>query len=109
MLTNKEYVEAVIGAFGFEDKVLDIILCKARLNPLDDADAEACDLAIYKQFSLILLQTAQKVSEGGYSLSWDIQAVKLYYGTLSKALGHPNVLLEAEREQSRIVNRSNLW
>lgn len=45
------------------------------------------------------------VSEGGYSISWNMDAVKLYYSALANELGVENVLVS----RPKIRNRSNMW
>ena len=47
----------------------------------------------------------QNVSEGGYSISWNVDAVKLYYNALCTELKLDNVLFS----RPKIRNRSNIW
>ena len=45
------------------------------------------------------------VTEGGYSVSWNMEAVKLFYRALCNELGAPDVL----STRPRVRDRSNLW
>ena len=47
----------------------------------------------------------QNVSEGGYSVSWNIDAIKLFYNALCNELGKENVLVN----RPKIRNRSYMW
>ena len=55
--------------------------------------------------SVILKGMLQNVSEGGYSISWNMEAVKLYYAALCNELGKENVLVA----RPKVRNRSNIW
>ena len=65
----------------------------------------ACDVAVYNRMSVILKGMLQNVSEGGYSISWNMEAVKLYYAALCNELGKENVLVA----RPKVRNRSNIW
>lgn len=98
--TNKQYLTATLSRFGLTDSDVNIIIAEnPELNgPLN---IQACKNAMHKSFSSIL--PLANVTEGGYSISWNMEAVKLWYGSLCSELGKPNVL------KTRIRNRSNLW
>lgn len=100
---NKEYISASLEGFNVTENDIDIILLKSGLNGQDPIDTTACDNAIYNRLSVILKSASQNVGEGGYSISWNIEAIKLYYATLCNELGKPNVLT------AKIRNKSNLW
>lgn len=100
---NKEYISASLEGFNLSDSDIDIILLKAQLNGENPINAKRCDEAIYSRLSVVLKSASKNVSEGGYSVSWNIEAVKLYYASLCNELGKPNVLT------SKVRNKSNLW
>ena len=77
-MTNKEYLIKSLNGMNLSDDDIDIILVKAGLDGDADLDIKACDTAVYKRFSVILKGTMQNVSEGGYSVSWNIDAIKLF-------------------------------
>lgn len=103
--TNKQYMVASLGGLNVTEDDIDIILLKSGIDAEADADPVACDKAIYKRMSVVLGATMQNVSEGGYSVSWNIEAVKMYYNALCNELGVENVLVG----RPKVRNRSNYW
>jgi hypothetical protein len=55
--------------------------------------------------SVVLKGVMQNISEGGYSISWNMEAAKLFYNSLCSELGLENVLVG----RPKVRNRSNLW
>lgn len=84
---------------------IDIILVKSELDADSDVDVRGCDMATYNRMSVLFKGMLQNVSEGGYSISWNMDAVKLYYNALCSELGVENVLLA----RPKVRNRSHLW
>lgn len=101
--TNRQYIAATLEGFNVTESDVDLILIKSGLNGDTSVDVTACDNAIYTRLSIILKAASQNVSEGGYSRSWNMEAVKMYYQTLCNEIGKPNVL------KPQIRNRSNYW
>lgn len=97
--TNSEYIAAMLNRFGLTSEDAELIIVE---HPeLDGAlDVKACKLAMYNSFSVIL---NGNVSEGGFSITWDIDRLKMWYNSLCRELGKPSAI------QSKIRNRSNLW
>jgi hypothetical protein len=104
-MTNKEYLIKSLSGLGVSEDDIDIILLKSQIDGDASADTNICDTAIYNRMSIILKSTVQNVSEGGYSTSWNMDAVKMYYNALCNELGLDNVLVG----NPKIRNRSNLW
>ena len=104
-MTNKEYLTKSLDGLNITSDAIEIILLKAGLNENDNADTAACDKAVYNRMSIILKGTTQNVSEGGYSVSWNMEAVKMYYNALCNELGFENVLVG----RPKVRNRSNYW
>lgn len=98
--TNKEYLVSKLEKFGLTENDVDIIIVE---NPelAGSLDVKACKLTMYKSMSSIL--PTANVSEGGYSVNWNIDALKLWYKSLCLEVGKPNVL------QGSIQNRSDYW
>ena len=86
-MTNKEYLTKALNGLNLSEDDIDIIILKGGL------------------VSVILKGMTQNVSEGGYSISWNMDAVKLYYAALCNELGKENVLVS----RPKIRNRSNIW
>lgn len=104
-ITNKQYLLKSLNGLNLSDDDIDIILLKASLDGDASVDVQACDMAVYSRMSIILKGTMQNVSEGGYSISWNMEAVKLYYASLCNELGVENVLIG----RPKVRDRSNYW
>lgn len=108
-MTYKEYITKTLDGLNITDNDVDLIIIKAGIDAeytiSDKADIRVCDTAIYNRMSVVIKPMMQNVSEGGYSVSWNMDAVKLFYTALCNELGTENVLLS----RPRIRNRSNFW
>lgn len=104
-MTNKQYLLKALGGLNISADDIDIILVKAGLCADARVDVRACDLAVYQRMSVVLRATMQNVTEGGYSISWNMEAVRLFYTALSRELGLEDVL----NARPKVRNRSNLW
>ena len=104
-MTNKEYLTKATNGLGVSPDDIDIILLKGGVEADAECDFTACDKAVYNRMSVVLKGMMQNVSEGGYSVSWNMDAVKLYYNALCNELGLENVLVN----RPKIRNRSNVW
>lgn len=103
--TNKEYLVASLKGLNVTEDDIDLIILKSDMDADAKADPKACDMAIYKRMSVVLGATMQNVTEGGFSLSWNMEAVKVYYNALCNELGVENVLVG----RPKVRNRSNYW
>lgn len=103
--TNKDYLVTATRALNLSEDDIDLIILKSGIDADADLDIKACDTAVYKRFSVILKGTMQNVTEGGYSVSWNMDAVKMFYKSLCEELGVENVLVG----RSKVRNRSNYW
>ena len=104
-MTNKEYLTKALNGLNVSEDDIDIILVKSGLIADDVADVRGCDMAVYNRMSVVLKGMSQNISEGGYSISWNIEAVKMYYSALCNELGKENVLVA----RPKVRNRSNFW
>lgn len=102
---NKQYITAALAGLNVTESDVDIILLKSGLDGDAETDVKACDTAIYKRFSAVLSATMQNITEGGYSISWNLEAVKMFYSALCDELGVENVLVG----RPKVRNRSNYW
>lgn len=97
--TNREYLAATLNRFGLTSD--DVELLMAEYPELEGAlNVKACKLAMYNSFSTIL---TGNISEGGYSLSWDTEKLKMFYQSLCRELNKPS------RIGGTIRNGSNRW
>lgn len=104
-MTNKEYLTKSLNGLQLTDDDIELILLKGNLKPDEEASVANCDIAVYNRMSIVLKSAMLNVSESGYSISWNIDAVKIFYNSLCNELGKPNMLLE----RPKIRNRSNCW
>lgn len=104
-MTNKEYLIKALDGLNIDSGAIDIILLKGGLDGDASVDFKACDKAVYERFSVVLKGAATNVSEGGYSLSRNLEAVKMYYYSLCEELGLPNKLVS----RPKIRNKSHIW
>jgi len=104
-MTNKEYITKSLDGLNVSDDDIEIIMAKANIEADAAVDTAACDNAMYNRISIVLKAATQNVTEGGYSVSWNIEAVKLWYNALCIELGKENVL----SAQPVIRDRSNYW
>ena len=94
---NKEYLTKTLSRFNLTEDDIDLIL--AEHPGLEEANFNA----IYKSMSEIL--PVANISEGGFSLSWNMDALKMWYNALCKELGKENIL----GGKPKVRNRSNSW
>lgn len=104
-MTNKEYLTKLLNGLNVSEDDIDIIILKSGLDADSVADVWNADKAVYNRMSVILKGAKQNISEGGYSISWNMEAVKLFYNSLCNELGLENVLVG----RPKVRNRSNLW
>lgn len=104
-MTNKEYLTKSLNGLNVSEDDIDIILVKGGLVADDTVDTRGCDVSVYNRMSVVLKGMLQNVSEGGYSISWNMEAVKMYYSALCNELGKENVLVA----RPKVRNRSNIW
>lgn len=104
-MTNKEYITKSLNGLNISDDDIDIIMLKGSVDADAPADVNACDMAVYHRMSAVIKAMTQNVSEGGYSISWNMEAVKLFYAALCNELGVENVLIN----RPKVRDRSNVW
>ncbi len=104
-MTNKEYLTKSLSGLNITESDIEILLLKAGIDEAEKADVKACDMAVYNRMSILLKGVTQNVSEGGYSISWNMEAVKLFYNALCNELELDNVLVG----RPKVRNRSDYW
>lgn len=95
-MTNKEYLTTILGKFGVSSEEIDLALLEQDINPNGEVtgkgDIITLKRAIYYQMPL-MFAGMQNVSEGGYSISWNLDGIKMWYSALAKELGLPDNLV----------------
>lgn len=103
-MTYGEWFTATTRRFGVSSEDVELIMAnQTELIPNPDATVEAktAKKALVKEFASII--PLANVSEGGYSVSWNMEAVKLWYNQTCDELG----ITPAEKPKVR--DRSNIW
>lgn len=103
-MTYKEWFTKTTRRFGVSPEDVDLILAnQAELIADPDAtvDATTAKTALVKEFASII--PLANVSEGGYSVSWNMEAVKLWYNQTCDELG----IIPADKPKVR--NKSYIW
>ena len=95
-MSNKEYLTTILGKFGVSSDEINVILLEQDILPNGEVNGKneitTLKKAIYYQLPL-MLAGMQNVSEGGYSISWNLDGIKLWYSALAKDLGLPDNLV----------------
>ncbi|MEZ2446122.1 DUF6706 family protein [Chitinophaga sp. RCC_12] len=94
-MTNQEYLNTILGKFGVSPDEIILIMLKRGIDPNGEvtgpADIAILEKAMYYQIPL-LLAGAQDVTEGGYSIKWNLDGLKIWYSALARELGLPDDL-----------------
>lgn len=103
-MTYLEWMTSTVAKFNITPAEAELILTnQSALVPDMTAtvDVTIAKTALCKELSSIL--PVANVTEGGYTLSWNMEAVKAYYRALCAELGMQDLT------QPQIRNRSNIW
>ena len=103
-MTYKDWFLKTGKRFGIEAGDVELILLnQIELIPDEDAtvDPKTAKPALVKELANVI--PLANVSEGGYTVSWNMEAIKLWYKLTCGELGiTPNTT-------PKIRNRSNVW
>lgn len=102
-MTTREYIRQSLSRFNVSDGDVDLIIVDNGLDADSDVDVKQAKNAICKSLGS-WLPVYSSVSEGGVSMSWNFEAVKVYYASLCKELG-----IEDTMTKPVIRDRSNCW
>lgn len=103
-MTYKEWMTATVNRFGIGAADVELILCN-RADLIPDAEAPV-DPAIAKRalcFEFAAVIPLANVNEGGYSVSWNLEAIKFWYHQTCAELGI------TPQGKPKVRNRSNVW
>lgn len=103
-MTYREYITAVAQRFNASDTDIEVLLAnQAERIPNADADVDTdiAKRALCAEFATLIPMA--NISEGGYSISWNIEAIKLWYHATCDELGI------TPADKPRVKNRSNIW
>ena len=103
-MTYKEWITTTVKRFGITGADVELILAnQAAIIPDVEAEADTTTAkrALVKEFASII--PLANVSEGGYSVTWNMEALKMWYNITCGELG----ITPANKPKVR--NRSNVW
>lgn len=89
-MTNKEYLTATLSRFGLTETDVNLIILNQNINEVESVRVPEMKAALYSEFTSII--PLADVSEGGYSIKWNMEAIKLWYSQLANELGRDNIL-----------------
>jgi hypothetical protein len=103
-MTYKEWITATAKRFTIGTADVELILFNQReLIPDENADADitTAKTALCMEFTNLI--PLANISEGGYSITWNWDAIKLWYNQACAELGLIPI------DKSTIKDRSNRW
>lgn len=103
-MTYKEWITTTVKRFGVTDTDVELILAnQIELIPDENAaaDPKTAKRALVKEFATMI--PLANVSEGGYSVTWNWEAIKMWYNITCGELG----ITPANKPKVR--NKSNVW
>lgn len=100
-MTYRTWMQLTGAKFNLSEDDIELIAVNQGVNLEDDVDVTKAKTAFVNEFAMVIPLT--NVSEGGYSLSWNMEAVKLWYKQACGELGITPV------NNPCIRNASNRW
>lgn len=89
-MTYLEYFTKTLRKLDISNDDVELILINQGLNEGADVDVLTAKKAIFKEFTNVL--PLANISEGGMSVNWNFEALKLWYSSLANELGEVNIL-----------------
>lgn len=103
-MTYREWITATCSRLNISSSDIDLILTnQAELIPDETkkVDVKTAKLALCREFSSILPMA--NISEGGLSITWNMEAVKAWYNSMCRELGIASVF------NPKVKGRNDLW
>lgn len=103
-MTYKEYITKTVAKFQVGADDVDLILLNQSAlipDPEAEVNTKVAKTAICKEIATLI--PLANISEGGYSISWNWDALKLWYNATCAELGLSNA------SKPKIRNKSNVW
>lgn len=100
----REWVTTTVKRFGVTGEDVELILANQKAlipDPEEEADPTIAKTALVKEFASII--PLANVSEGGYSVTWNWEAIKTWYNLTCGELGI------TPSDKPKVRNRSNIW
>jgi len=106
-MTIKEYITSKFQTFGVNLSEADLVDISMIVNLDDEATGDAIGKALKAMAIHVipnLLLRAKSISENGFSITWDNEALLKYYSWLCEHLGINDIL-----NKSSVSDKSNMW
>lgn len=103
-MTYIEWIKATVSRFNISEEEARLIATNQSAlipNPEEQVDVITAKKALCLEFSSVL--PLANVNEGGYSITWNMEAIKMYYRSLCAEVGLNDVT------KPKIRNASNRW
>lgn len=103
-MTYKEWITNTASRFGVGPADVELILCN-RQDLIPDPEADVIPILAKRALCLEFgsLIPLANVSEGGYSVTWNWEAIKFWYNQACGELGI------TPQGKPKVKNRSNRW
>lgn len=105
-MTNREYIEKLLNKFNISSDDIDVLLVNQQLDGAQQLQLSSVKLAVYREFTQLL--PFADVSEGGFSIKWNLTALKMWYSALARELGQEDVL-SSDLAGDNVNDRSYLF
>lgn len=108
-MTYKEWITTTTARFNLGANDVELILVNQSVlipDPEATVDVDTAKRALVNEFATLIPMA--NITEGGFSLSWNWQAIKAWYNLTCKQVGVESINLEA-KPAPKIRNRSNIW
>jgi hypothetical protein len=106
-MTYREWIAAVVKRFDLGTEDIQLILFNQRgLIPDENAEADqtVAKTALCREFATLI--PLANISEGGYSVNWNWEAIKFWYRQTCSELGLTPVDFG---DKPKIRNKSYVW
>ncbi len=103
-MTYKDWITRTTAKFLVEPADVELILCNRTdiiPNPDAEVDVKIAKTALCREFAALI--PLANIGEGGYSVSWNWDAIKFWYNAACSELGI------TPAGKPKIRNRSNVW
>lgn len=100
-MTYREWFQATCFDFGLPEEKINVIMFNQGINPDAEADRTIAKRALCKEFATII--PLANVSEGGFSKSYNMDAIKAWYRMTCDEVGMRDL------NRPSVRNKSNMW
>lgn len=100
-MNYEQWMTAMGSRFQMSETDIELVMTNQGIEPGEEVDVTKAKTALCKEFALAI--PLANVSEGGYSVSWNMDAIKMWYNATCGELGI------TPASTPRIRNASHRW